>query len=1689
VIATTNDLLEFLQSQRLLSAEQLGVLAREKPLADARALARILVQRGWLTPYQVNELLLGRGQRLLLGSYVLLDLLGEGGMGQVFKARNWKLGQIVAVKLIRKERLTNPASIKRFYREIRAAAALEHPNIVRAIDADEVDGTHLFVMEFVEGTDLNKLVKTQGALDVRLACDYVRQAALGLQHAHERGLVHRDIKPHNLLEVSGGAIRSSSPPHHAPLSAHQIKILDMGLARIDRDADTDHSSTMTQEGTVMGTPDYIAPEQALDSHQVDIRADLYSLGCTLYFLLSGRVPFPGGEMMAKLLRHQNEDAQALESLRPEVSPAVSAIVRKLMAKRPENRFQTPAGLASALEGIKQHTTGERKASSTAGTVLDPKLARQWAAAVAPSSDTAALVKPPSQFVPATKKPLPLRWLAAGGGAVLVLLVLLLWQPWRRGGEHLNPDVNQPSKRKPSPEELARQEERKRQQEAEQAEKKRLADAEEALKPIAARVAALAAGASPAGDALRKELRDFLMKHSATPAATKACELLGQVLRKLPSPLDQLTAEQIPAYERRVAAGGRASAPAELVAVLGDSRLKHWHRVLSVAFSPDGKRIASGSVDSTAKVWDVATGQEILNLEAPGSWVYSVAFSPDAKWIVSAHGDGIVRVWDAETGQESKILKGHSAQVTSVAIDPKGKRIVSGSYDQTVKVWDAETGKEQLTFPKHTGKVNCVAYSPDGMFIVSGIENHDSQGKPLPGEVKIWNAETGKEVKTLQGRTAEITCLAFSKDSKKLATASLDGTAKIWDLASGKEILTLHANMRVSVAFSPDDQHIAVAGLEPTVTVYEIATGRPTLTLKGNATWIYCVAFSKVGNLLASGCEDGVVKIWDARTGEEIHQSKAHASQVDSVAFSPDDTCLASASWDQTAKVWDINTGQVKWTLNGHGRRVWCVTFSPDGKQIASGGHDAKVKLWDVDTGKENQSLAAHRGAVISLAFSPDAKQIASASEDQTVQLWNTASGNRTLTLSGHTEQVLGVAFSPDGRRIASTGLDRTLKIWDAQTGRNALNVNAHPQTNGGASLAYSPDGKWIVSADRDSTAKVWNAVTGKASHQLKGDPLSSYSVAFSPDGKLVAWAGSLGTVRLCDALTGAETQTFRLGPPLEAPIYQVAFAHDGRHLATANGNGSIYILRLADGPPRPLTAAEAKKQQEDEAKRLGVPVQINNSIGMKLNLIPAGRFLMGSPENEPGRRGNDGPRREVTISEPFLLGAYEVTQAEYEKVIGRNPSKFNKDNNGGPDHPVERVSWDDAVAFCKKLSEVPEEKKAGRVYRLPTEAEWEYAYRAGTQTAYPSGDDPKLLKEFAWFKDNANAHTHPVGKLKANAWGLHDMGGNVWEACADLYDPERIATLRNVRGGSFHQTESYGFLRAAHRQMLQQASAAEHVGFRVVCEYRPPQITNSIGMKLARIPAGKFLMGSPENEPGRKDDEHQHEVVLTKSLFMGVHEVTVGQFKAFVKETGYRTEAETSGHGAFRRFAEDGQSKSDPGASWRDPKFEQTDDHPVTCVSWNDALAFCNWLSKKEGKKYGLPTEAQWEYACRAGSQSRFYFGDKEAELTEHAWFWSNAGVKTHPVGAKMPNRWGLHDMVGNVWQWTADRYAADTYKKNPQTDPLGPDIGKNRVLRSAGWSQDVQHCRSAHRNSSDPSGCSTDTGFRLVCEVQSAKK
>jgi eukaryotic-like serine/threonine-protein kinase len=353
---------EALAEKNVLDAAQLAAVDELRAgLTDVRALAKELIQRQWLTTWQATMLLKNRANDVQLGSYVLLELLGEGGMGKVYKARHQLMGRVVALKVIRRERLTNKDAVRRFQREIQAAAQLSHPNVVLAYDADQIGDIHFFAMEYVDGIDLGRLVKDKGPLPIREACDYIRQAAHGLQHAHERGLIHRDIKPTNLLltmsrEESVRAALSGviASPSSARLGSNEpvtgvVKILDLGLARLQETADGEAPSRLTHEGFVIGTPDFLAPEQARNASKVDIRADIYALGGTLFYLLTGEVPYPGGTPTEKLLRHAIDPVPEVRPLRPEVPDEITALLRRLMAKQPEDRFQTPGELAVALE--------------------------------------------------------------------------------------------------------------------------------------------------------------------------------------------------------------------------------------------------------------------------------------------------------------------------------------------------------------------------------------------------------------------------------------------------------------------------------------------------------------------------------------------------------------------------------------------------------------------------------------------------------------------------------------------------------------------------------------------------------------------------------------------------------------------------------------------------------------------------------------------------------------------------------------------------------------------------------------------------------------------------------------------------------------------------------------------------------------------------------------------------------------------------------------------------------------------------------------------------------------------------------------------------------------------------------------------------------------------------------------------
>ncbi|QDV69808.1 Serine/threonine-protein kinase PrkC [Rosistilla carotiformis] len=413
-----DDFLSKLAEVGVLTSDELESISHstsvDDPGTDPRTLASKLVTEGKLTDYQASALLKGEPD-LLIDKYLILDLIDVGGMGMVFKAIHRTMNRVVAVKMISPQMLGSASQVKRFQREVRVAATLEHPNIVRAYDADKSRGVHFLVMEYVRGDNLNKLVRDSGPLSLSLAVDYIRQAAVGLQHAHERGIVHRDIKPGNLLVSSQGT----------------IKVLDLGLAHIDdslrhKDAEPEDESGRTQvsqaelttAGAILGTASFMAPEQSLDAHLVDFRSDVYSLGCTLYFLLTGDTPYSGSTVFKVFVEHREGEIPSLQEERPDVPDSVESVFRKMVAKKPDHRFQSMSELIVALEDCRI----ARPESQSPASLPD---------AAAPAETDAGKVATSGQSVrsPVTKQRMPLIF-GAIFAVVLIALAAIYLPEWK-----------------------------------------------------------------------------------------------------------------------------------------------------------------------------------------------------------------------------------------------------------------------------------------------------------------------------------------------------------------------------------------------------------------------------------------------------------------------------------------------------------------------------------------------------------------------------------------------------------------------------------------------------------------------------------------------------------------------------------------------------------------------------------------------------------------------------------------------------------------------------------------------------------------------------------------------------------------------------------------------------------------------------------------------------------------------------------------------------------------------------------------------------------------------------------------------------------------------------------------------------------------------------------------------------------
>ncbi len=591
---------------------------------------------------------------------------------------------------------------------------------------------------------------------------------------------------------------------------------------------------------------------------------------------------------------------------------------------------------------------------------------------------------------------------------------------------------------------------------------------------------------------------------------------------------------------------------------------HADVVQRVAFSRDGRRIASASYDQSIRIWDAATGR-IIRAQAAGEFIQAVAFHPDGRQIASGGSSRVVTLWDAATGQPIRRLAGHTWSIFEVAYSPDGKTLASSSTDGTVRLWDlaAADGASRVLADHRSGVSGDLAFSPDGKTLFSA-----GGGEPT---IRVWDVATARLIRPLKADGVDIRgSLAVRSDGRILASGDSDGTITIWDVASGSTIRSFKDHLHnldpvKRLAFSLDGKTLAASSaVRQAINLWDPDSGQLLGTIAGHTSPIADIAFSPDGRHLASSSFDFTVRIWDATPGQEARSLRAKAPVL-TVAFPPDGSYLASAGLDRTITLWDPGNGQVLRTFTGHTGKISSVAISHDGRRAASTGDDRSVRIWDVGTGKVLQILDGHKDAVCKLAFSPDGKSLATASNDRTVKLWDVDTGRVVHSFEGHISAVKAVVFSPDGKSLVSAGMDGFVMIWDRSTGRRLRSIQAHE--NRIFALAISPDGRWLATGGPEPSIKIWDLATGQEVHVLRGHADAINRLVFSADSRRLVSVGDDRSVRIWDPVFGQEVLVLR---GHAGPIWDVAISPDGTRLVSASSDATVRLWEAnpVSGPPK-----------------------------------------------------------------------------------------------------------------------------------------------------------------------------------------------------------------------------------------------------------------------------------------------------------------------------------------------------------------------------------------------------------------------------------------------------------------------------------------------------------------------------------------
>lgn len=1052
--------------------------------------------------------------------YRIVERIGSGGMGDVFRGEHRLMNRSVALKLINSQLIRHPQAVERFRREVQAAAQLAHPNIVAAYDAEQAGDVHFLAMEFVEGTDLSDVIERRGPLPVAEACDYIRQAALGLQHAHEKGMVHRDIKPHNLMLSPDG----------------QVRILDFGLAGfatesaiIEADATSGEPGDttplhLTTMGSVMGTPDYIAPEQARDAHSADIRADIYSLGCTLYCLLTGGPPHQSDSVVEKLKAHAEREPEAIEAVRVDVPEELAEVIRRMMSKDPAKRFQTPAEVADALAPfVDQHRTdgGGTDAVRRGGDQAAPQNPLPITFALCfvgtlsiLASVFAVVLFLATEWTTAISAPL-LSWLKFGGLASLPIGATALF----------------------------------------------LADRSERRNSHAAAVKAGLLNLLPVNPCVvvLLPLTIWTLLRLRNPAAQEmyaTCPSLDreEVKRRWPLVITTVACLLIAIY------GGMAI---YVVTDYGKVRILVKDPDAKVALRcDDGHRLIK--LDDYDLTIGVRSGENTLHIEHGDlsfeTDEFTVRRGQEVIVEVSrVQGKLEVRAGDVVIGQKhlasqfaspddaSRTLREirrfgdtHTHRVRDVALVPSdsGTVIATSSFDGSVRLWDTADGQQTLALLDHDRIASAVAASPDGNTLAT------TDGS---GNVRLWDRETGQQKLIVPDHKGWMFDLAFSPAGQKLfvpiakyGDGKVSGKVLVYDVATGDLIRELSEIRQGIHAVVPvNENQVLVAGEYHLAGIWDVQTGEPIRRFEGLHQHAYAIALSPDAKRVATGhpvdklregklddSETAVICLWDVATGKLIRKLRGHTGSVNGLAWSLDGRFVISGSggrshgssytraWDNSLRVWDAESGKevARATLDS---TINSLVILPDGMHVVTGGGDdeADVRLWQLpevvwpntpivapQSLTLERTLAGRTGSSVSgspIAASADGRWLISADgTDKQARLWDVATDEAVFTMPMDTDLPESVAISGDGTWAAVRGLEGHIDLWNLTERKRSHQLD---QTeNRGSAMTFSADGRFLVTgALKNGSSKgqaiAWDVESGQRRHT---ETLTDGSIAY-----------------------------------------------------------------------------------------------------------------------------------------------------------------------------------------------------------------------------------------------------------------------------------------------------------------------------------------------------------------------------------------------------------------------------------------------------------------------------------------------------------------------------------------------------------------------------------------------------------------